>query len=286
MAPRTAGHGGGLASLRRSGRVTELLFLYECTTQQPTQLRPIAQTLGLTVQAASHSFRRLAERGLAEFRDGQYRPTVKGVAWLHDAFGQLTTDLGTRSGRLHVVQSTRAVALVPVASGDPVVLELRGGVLGARPGSRGASRGRAAETAAAGALVRVVELEGILPIPRGQVHIVTLPSDRLGEPRLLTELRGIAGRASGLLAAPGLETYHLQSQVTRRTVTRFGVGPACWESTRVGVDATVVLLEEELPRFLEQFTAPDPPSLTISRLGGAAPSRPRARRRPSRARPA
>ncbi|MGB6443136.1 MAG: hypothetical protein WBF81_07555, partial [Thermoplasmata archaeon] len=56
----------GLAGLRRGGAVTELLFLYECTTLEPTQLRPIADRLGLTVQAASHSFRSLARRGLVE----------------------------------------------------------------------------------------------------------------------------------------------------------------------------------------------------------------------------
>lgn len=264
----TAADGGdGLASLRRRGRITELLFLYECTTQQPTQLRPIADSLGLTVQAASHSFRRLAARGLAEHRGGQYRPTVRGVAWLHDAFGKLTADLSTRSSRLHVVQSTRAVAAAPLAAGTPVVLELRDGTLYARAGAKGASRGQALAAASAGGLVPVGRLEGIVPVERGQVQLWIIPAGRFEEPALVRELAHRARRTSGLLAAPGLEAFHLLSRATDRPVLRYGVGPACWEATRVGVDASVVLADSELPRFLEQFTAPDPPRLTIRRLG-------------------
>lgn len=276
MAPGASGE--GLPSLRRSGRVTELLFLYECTTQQPAQLRPIAQSLGLTVQAASHSYRRLAARGLAEFRNGRYRPTVRGVAWLHDAFGKLTADLRARSSRLHVVQSTHAVAAVPLRRGAAVVLELREGTLVARPGTKGASRGEALSDAAGGGLVAVGRLEGIVPVERGRVQLWTLPVDRLNDAGLVAELRRRVAATSGLLAAPGLEPYHLLTRATERPVVRYGVGPACWEATRVGVDATVVLTESELPRFLEQFTDPDPPALTVARLGDArSRHRPRAR---------
>lgn len=271
--------GDGLPSLRRSGRVTELLFLYECTTQLPTQLRPIAQSLGLTVQAASHSFRRLAARGLAEFRGGQYRPTVKGVAWLHDAFGKLTADLSARSSRLHVVQSTRAVAAAPIASGAAVVLELREGTLYARPGKRGASRGEALAPAAAGGLVPVGRLEGIVPVERGRVNLWIIPAGRDDDRSIVRELTARVRESSGLLAAPGLEAFHLLHRATDRPVVRYGVGPASWEATGVGVQTSVVLTESELPRFLEQFTAPDPPSLTISRLGEPRHAAGRRRRR-------
>ncbi|MGB6500032.1 MAG: hypothetical protein WBG19_01330, partial [Thermoplasmata archaeon] len=73
--PRTSPPPDGLAALRRSGGVTELLFLFECATLEPTQLRPIAEELGVTVQAVSHSYRQLAKRGLAEIRRGRYLPT-------------------------------------------------------------------------------------------------------------------------------------------------------------------------------------------------------------------
>lgn len=259
----------GLASLMRRGTVTELLFLFECTVAEPAQLRPIADRLGLTVQAASHSFRRLAERGLVEFRDGRYRASVKGVAWLHEALGQLSDDLGARVDRLHVIRSCRAVALQDLARGDAVSLVFSNGVLGARRGAVGASRGRVETGGRTGSLVVVAELEGILPLPRGRVEVLTLDPTRLDDSRILAEVRRRAERSTGLLAAPSLEAFHLVSRATRRPVLRYGVGPASAEAARVGVPTTVVLLEDELPRFLEQFSGPDPPPLTVSRLGDA-----------------
>ena len=268
MPPRRGVRPNGLATLRRGGTVTELLFLFECATHEPPQLRPIAESLGLTVQAASHSFRRLQERGLAEYRDGRYRPSVQGVAWLHETFGELLRDLGERTERLHLIRSCRAVALDDLATGDRVTLGLSGGLLGARRGSTGPSRGRVLTSARRGDLVTVGELEGILPLPRGPIRIFTLPGESVDDPSVVEELRAVARTAKGLLAAPGLEPYHLLRRATDGPVQRFGVGPAVREASRVGVDSTVVLLESELPRFLEQFDEPEPPALTISRLGG------------------
>jgi predicted transcriptional regulator len=117
---------GGLAALRRGGTVTELLFLYECATLEPTQLRPIAERLGLTVQAVSHSFRQLKRRGLVTVQEGRYRPTVEGVAWLHETLRRLGDDLRERIERVHVIRSTRALALDDLSEGASVSLE-RGG---------------------------------------------------------------------------------------------------------------------------------------------------------------
>ncbi|HYK93217.1 MAG TPA: hypothetical protein VEY07_04140 [Thermoplasmata archaeon] len=273
--PRTV----GLASLMRRGTVTEILFVFECTVAEPAQLRPIAERLGLTVQAASHSFRRLAERGLVEFRDGRYRASVKGVAWLHDALGQLTADLGERVDRLHVIRSCRALALEDLARGDPASLELTNGVLGARRGSAGPSRGRVTTGGRKGSLVEIGELEGILPLPRGRVEVLTVSPRLLDDPRARAELRRRLVGSSGILAAPSLEAFHLASRTTHRPILRFGVGPACSEASRVGVDSTVVLLEPELPRFLEQFVGPDPPPLSVHRLDDARTGGARRRRR-------
>src|SRR5579862_5778797 len=121
--PRSPGGGtAGLPDLRRRGAVTELLFLFECVTREPTQLRPIAEELGLTVQAASHSFRQLAARGLAEVREGRYRATVAGVAWLQAALGLLREDVAGRLARLDIVRSTRAIAAARIAAGAVVSL--------------------------------------------------------------------------------------------------------------------------------------------------------------------
>lgn len=282
MAPtpaRAAPVEAGLAGLRRPGTVTELLFLFDCLTTEPTQLRPVAERLGLTVQAASHTFRGLARRGLAEVRDGRYRATVRGVDWLHRTLGDVTADLQGRLDRMHVIRSTRALAEVALDAGVGVSLRVVDGLLHARPGLDGASRGRTAGRAAAGELVEVVALEGIVPLARGPVRVLTVPGDALARPGTVGRLRARIGAGTdGLLAAPGLEGYHLLRQATGRPILRFGVAAACLEASRVGVASTVVVLEGELARFLGPFEGPDPPPLSVEPLFGAV------RRGPHRAR--
>ena len=258
----------GLGELRRRGSITELLFLYECTTSEPTQLRPIAEKLGLTVQAVSHSFRQLARRGLAEVRDGRYRATVNGVAWLHAALGVLREDVQGRLERLDVVRSCRALALSDLPSRSLVSLELVDGLLSARAGGGGASRGTVRAAARRGEIVEVDGLEGILPIARGPVRVVPIPLARLRERGLPARIRARVRRAGpSLLAAQGLEAYHLLAGAVDRPIVRFAVAAACREASQVGVAATVLVLEEDLPRLLHQFSGNDPPPLEITPLG-------------------
>ncbi|MGP8135890.1 MAG: hypothetical protein ACLQD8_07220, partial [Thermoplasmata archaeon] len=198
MSRRHGGPGQGLEALRRLGAVSDLLFLYECATRDVAQLRTIADHFGVSVQAASHTFRGLARRGLVETRDGRYRPSVAGVDWLHSALGGLHIDLSERLERLPIVRATRALARTPIPAGAPVVLAIEDGTLVARRGNRGRARGVASGAARSGDLVEVGELEGIVPLRRGSLRVVTVPASAVSDPRLIPQL---AAALSG--AAPG-----------------------------------------------------------------------------------
>jgi putative transcriptional regulator len=269
----------GLAEFRRSGAVTELLFLYECTTRDIGQLRSVAAAMGTTVQATSHTFRSLARRGLAELRNGRYRPTVAGVAWMHSALGAAEEDLKERLERLHIVRTTYAVAAGPVAEGAPVQLSVVDGTLSARGGASGGSRGVARHRAGTGELVEVTDLEGIVPLRRGTVRVVVLPSERLRDPTLGTALaRLVRASGPGLLAAHGPVAFHTLSRAVRdRAVVRFGVAGAVAEATPLGVDCTVVALDRDLPRLLNQLDGPQTPPVEFVSLGAGRAGRPRAR---------
>jgi predicted transcriptional regulator len=257
----------GLGGLRRGGAVTELLFLYECTTLEPTQLRPIAETLGLTVQATSHTYRSLARRGLVEQREGHYRPTVRGVAWLHDTLGRLSEDVQDRILRVHVIRSTRAVALAPVAAGDIVSLELVDGLLSARADARGPSRGRISRGGPKGALVEVSDLEGIVPLTPATVRVRTLSDADLRDPRLSERIRRAMGRESPeRIATYGLEAFHAVRSALGRDPARFAVAAGAREASRVGVPSTIVVPEAELPRLLAEFEGPGPPRFEVAPL--------------------
>lgn len=240
----------GLRGLRRSGVVTELLFLYECTTLEPTQLRPIADRLGLTVQAISNVYRSLRRMGLIDFRGGRYRPTVEGVAWLHEGLGGIADDVRDRLTHLHVVRSTRARAEVAIPAGSPVSLALVDGLLSARRGAAGPSHGVARTDARAGWLVEVEQLEGIVPITPSVIRVVTLREEDLEDRGTIARIRAALPRPPALVAAEGLEAYLLVRQAGAGPVVRFAVGPATVEAARLGVPATVFVLKRDLARLL------------------------------------
>jgi putative transcriptional regulator len=270
---------GTLTDLRRAGSVTALLFLYECTTGERARLQPIAERLELTVQAVSHIYRQLRRAGLVERRRGVYRPTVAGVAWLHGALGTLRDDLAQRMAALRVMRSARALALAPVRAGQTVSLEMRDGWLAARPGSGGASTGRAARDGRRGSLIEVSDLEGIVPIAPGRIRVVVIPESEVAEPGTPARLRAALGDANGRqLAAVGLEAWQLLELGGLSPAGRFGVGAGALEAAQLGVDSTVVLLETDLPRFLATFREVVPPNLAVERLG-RLPKRPARGRR-------
>jgi putative transcriptional regulator len=264
----------GLAGLRRSGTVTELLFLYECATLEPTQLRPIAERLGLTVQAVSHSYRELRRRGLVAMRDGRYRPTVEGVAWLHETLRRLGDDLQERIERVHVIRSTRALALEDISAGATVSLELRQGLLSARPGGGGPSRGRVPRGGRKGSLVEVVDLEGIVTLTPAPIEVRTLAVGDLVDPHLGTRVRNsLPSDPLALVSADGLEAYHVLSNAISGRILRFAAGTACLEASRLGVPSYVLVLESDLPHLLAQFSGPSPPPLEVAPLSGGTRSR-------------
>ncbi|MGI0054817.1 MAG: hypothetical protein ACREBZ_03730 [Thermoplasmata archaeon] len=257
---------GGLADLRRSGAVTELLFLYTCATLEPTQLRPVADALHLTVQAVSHSYRQLRRRGLVEMRAGRYRPSVAGVEWLHGSLGRISEDTAERLVHLHVIRSTRALAGDDLADGAAVSLELRDGLLTAVAGGRGASHGRARGSVARGKLVEVSDLEGIVPVEPAPVTIRTISDRELSDPALSRNVHRALSSVRGLVAAMGIEAFAVLSDAGISPVERFAVAEVGREAARIGVPVTIVAVERELPRLLSEFAKGDPPTLHVGPL--------------------
>ncbi|MCI4329125.1 MAG: hypothetical protein L3J86_06020, partial [Thermoplasmata archaeon] len=129
--------------------------------------------------------------------------------------------------------------------------------------------GRARSAARRGELVEVDGLEGIVPIARGRVTVLVIPTRSIGGRDVVTRVRrSVESLSPTLLAAQGLEAFHVLDRATRRPVVRFGVGGACREASQVGVDSVVAVLDSELPRLLAQFTGNDPPPVTVTTVAG------------------
>ncbi len=227
----------------------------------------MADRLGLTVQAASHLYRELARRGLVEYRDRQYRPTVRGVAALQGTLSTLGEEIDRRLERLKIVRTTRALAKKAIRPGQLVGLELVDGLLTATPNARSGSRGRAGTSARAGEVVEVEELQGIVPITPGAIAVWVVPrASETVEASRRRATRLLRGGTTRLVAARGLEALLLAGRATRAPVVRFGVASACVEASRLGVGSVVLVTEDELPRFLGEFEVPNPPPVTVTRL--------------------
>ncbi|HEY6238582.1 MAG TPA: hypothetical protein VIZ68_05295, partial [Thermoplasmata archaeon] len=92
-----------------------------------------------------------------------------------------------------------------------------------------------------------------------------VPARRLRDRTVPAQLkRALADAGTSLLGAQGLEAFHLLGRVTQRPVVRFAVASACREASLVGVASTVVVLDDELPRLLQQFGGTDPPPIDVT----------------------
>ena len=266
----------GLVSLRKPGHLTELLFLHEIATRPYGGLKPIAERIGVSVQASSYLYRRLAREGKVVVAGGRYQPTALGIETLHSTLSSIWSDLGDRMAQLRLIQRCRAVASVPLAAQTPVELYMRDGLMHARPGSAGPSRGIVASDARAGELVEVEQLEGILPLTPGPVRCIVLDVRRASEPSMPSRMREILRTVPphAVLAAEGLEAVHLLSRATRRPSVRYGVAAAAREASLVGVPVVVLVTDERLPLLLEHLSEPGPslPLEIQSLAGGARPA--------------
>jgi len=224
----------------------------------------------LTVQAISHLNRQLVRRGYVETRNGLYRPTVAGVAWLHGTLAAIGADVQQRLERLHVVRSARALAATDLVSGAVVSLEMRNGILTARRGESGPARGIVRTSAHEGDLVEIGELEGIIPISLGEVRVFIVGRAVPKDPRVGKEISALIQRRNyGVLGAQGLEALRAVEKATSSFVQRFGVAATCIEAAHLGVNSLVFVAEEDLPRFLEAFSRPGVPPVLVARLGGS-----------------
>ncbi len=265
----------GLPALRSPGRVSELLFLYETATRRHGRLRSIAQVLGLSVQAVSLLYRDARARGWVEEVDGTYRPTLRGIEHLHNAFGNLTVDLEARRRNLAIIRQCWAVAGEALTSGEEVSLVMEGGFLRAKKGRTGPSRGRALQRARRGDLVEVGELQGVVSLRPCPVEIYVLPESWSPlDPVPARLVRVLRGGNHGLLVAEGLEAYHVVEPLAARTPPlRFGGAAAARDASQVGVPALVVVTQERLASLLKRLEEPPPAPPVLLRTLGRGRSR-------------
>jgi putative transcriptional regulator len=236
---------------------TRFRILVEIASRQPSvQQKDVARELGITVQAVSERMKELVAAGLVVSRSrASYSVTPSGVDWLLRHARELQSYSERISRIVRDISVTAAVADADLAEGQRVALEMKEGVLHARPWHHGdpASGGVVSE-AVVGRDVGITGIEGVIPLAAADVVLATLPAIQDGGSRRAdtARLRLLAQR-SGLVAAVGVE-----SLVALRLA---GIEPHCrWSSPAVvaeaassGIPCVLVCSEADLPRVSERL---------------------------------
>ena len=159
---------------------TELLILLEVIKNPHSKLKTIANKLDITVQGVSEYLRRMKKEGKIQNIGGEWRATKSGVEFLHSNFSELKEFVDTKMVELNIIDVCAAIAKTPIKKGDEVGLFMEDGVLRAYSGKDSRSKGIAVSDAEIDGDVAITELDGMVALSPGMIHIVKLPSIREG----------------------------------------------------------------------------------------------------------
>lgn len=155
--------------------------------QPHVKQKEIGDKLGLTVQAISKYFQKLAKDGLLEVGSerADYRLTSKGVAILHERVTNLERYIKTIKSELKVEHAWIALATTSVKAGEQVGLTTKEGIFYTvslnAPNMEAV--GVAIADANAGEDLGLKDLTGKVKLKQGKILIVKLPSIRKGGSR-------------------------------------------------------------------------------------------------------
>jgi putative transcriptional regulator len=171
--------------LRDKRLTTKLLMLLELTTSPHHKFKTVAERFDLTVQAVSDYFKIMRKEGLVMKVRGVYRPTQKGILFLHSNFSGLRDFIDGQMHKLNIIDLCVATAATPMRPGDRVGLFMEDGELKAYKNRSSTSIGIVVSEAEPGEEVGVKGLEGIVKMELGHLHILRVPSVQEGGSRSL-----------------------------------------------------------------------------------------------------
>ncbi|MCW4029043.1 MAG: winged helix-turn-helix transcriptional regulator [Candidatus Bathyarchaeota archaeon] len=172
--------------LQNKGEFTKFQILLEIMRNQPhVKQKDISETLGITIQAVSKYFKKLAREGLLEYSSERvdYRLTEKAIATLQEDLKGLERYVNATKNEMKVDHSLPALATQPVKAGDEVGLIMKGGVIYTVPPESTEAKGIAMEDAMPGEDLGLTSLQGKLSVKEGKILIIKLPSIRRGGSR-------------------------------------------------------------------------------------------------------
>ena len=247
--------------LRDKGESTDFQILLEVLRAQPhVKQKDVADAVGITVQAVSKHFKKLAREGFLEVGAERvdYRLTPKATEKLDDYLKGLSSYAAKIKSDLKIERLLPALATKNFGDGEKVGIVMKEGVLYAvQPDHADAEAcGITAQTAKAGEDVGLRDVQGKVKTRQGKVVIVRLPSiteggsravDLAKVKRLYEEFKPERIGVIGVVGRAVLNKLGLQADLD------FGITRATALAAERGLNVFVLVVGRMVNRVIEEI---------------------------------
>jgi putative transcriptional regulator len=247
--------------LRDKGEFTKFQILLEVMRNQPhVKQKDISNALGITIQAISKYFKKLAKEGLLEAGSerADYRLTPKGVMKLREEVKNLDDYIHAIKMELKVEHAWIALATHPVKVGEQVGLITKEGIFYTVPvnSSEVEAIGVATNDATPGEDIGLKELKGKVKLKQGKILIIKLPSIRKGGSRtadiekirrLIEEFKPDRIGVMGAVGRAVLNKLKLEPDI------EFGISHAAAAAATRGLNVLVLVVGRMVNKMIQEI---------------------------------
>jgi putative transcriptional regulator len=222
--------------------------------------KDIADKLGITIQAISKYFKKLAKEGYLEAGSerADYRLTPKGLVKLQEDIRGLENYVFEIKKDLKIEHAWPAIATQPVKAGEEVGLIMKEGIMYTVPkdSPQTESKGTALADAQTGDDLGLKDLHGKVKIRHGRILIVKLPSIRKGGSRAtdLVKIRSYIDEFKpdriGVMGAVGRAVL---TKVGCEADIEFGIGRSAAIAASRGLNVFVLVVGRMVNRMIEEI---------------------------------
>jgi putative transcriptional regulator len=250
-----------MSLLRDKGEFTKFQILLEVMRNQPhIKQKDISDTLGITIQAVSKHFKKLAKEGLLEAGSerADYRLTPKAITKLRENVKNLENYVARIKRDLKVERAWPAMATQAIKAGDEAGLIMKDGVLYAvAPNHPDAEAfGIAVADASPNEDVGLRDLRGKVKLWQGKILFVKLPSIKEGGSRTvdLAKVRALYEEFKpdriGVMGAVGRAVLN---KLELKADLEFGISRAAALAASRGLNVFVLVVGRMVNRMIEEI---------------------------------
>lgn len=210
----------------------------------------------MTTQGVSDYLKIMTTEALVHNIGGVYKPTKKGVQFLHDRFSELRKFIDSSAKDLEIIDICWAIADGDIKKGDRVGLLMEGGYLVASAKRESSSTGRALFDAKSGQDIALSGLEGIARLRAGRIVFGKIPGIRMrgSQGVNLAKLKQLLEKSQpDVIAVSGSSAKALVDRAGIQPSIQFAPLQASIEAAERGLDVLYICSEDHCNEAMSQL---------------------------------